>query len=339
MLPYQSINYELEQILCEQGLNWQLFWFSDHVRWNNNNMIRRSSDFGQKYYYHTQAQEWRARQDAVRPQPFGCLNHSFEPLQYNLDRQLWEENHHCIDVVLHSQAGGTELEHLRHMGIKPVHWFAHAYLCSEYYFKHYAKLDIVRNWQARPILSPWLFANRLNRQHRTQFLETVDLVGEYSLLRVDPQGVEYTGPIEPRSFDDHSNSSAELSVTDLTPWNTSFLHVVGETVWQDTVHFTEKIFKPMVFHQPFVVLQAPYSLEYLRSYGFKTFDNWWDESYDTIEDPNERMAAVADIVNWIPSQNLEKLRMEMAGVLEHNYRHFYENIPAICLQELRTLLH
>ena len=101
MLPYQSINYELEQILCEQGLNWQLFWFSDHVRWHNNNMIRRSSDFGQKYYYHTQAQEWQARQDAVRPQPLGCLNHSFEPLQFELDKQLWEENHHCIDVVLH----------------------------------------------------------------------------------------------------------------------------------------------------------------------------------------------------------------------------------------------
>jgi len=29
------------------------------------------------------------------------------------------------------------------------------------------------------------------------------------------------------------------------------------------------------------------------------------------------------------------MRMEMAGVLEHNFRHFYENIPAICLDELK----
>jgi hypothetical protein len=77
---------------------------------------------------------------------------------------------------------------------------------------------------------------------------------------------------------------------------------------------------------------------YLRSYGFKTFGAWWDESYDTIEDPQERMQAIADIVNSIGAKSvdeLERMRMEMAGVLEHNFRHFYENIPAICLDELR----
>jgi hypothetical protein len=87
-------------------------------------------------------------------------------------------------------------------------------------------------------------------------------------------------------------------------------------------------------HQPFVVLQAPGSLSYLRSYGFKTFGDWWDESYDTIEDPQQRMKAIANIVNTIGHQNLYQLRDEMAGVLEHNFRHFYENIPAICLNEL-----
>ena len=135
------------------------------------------------------------------------------------------------------------------------------------------------------------------RKHRTDFLELLDLdQGCYSLLNPDPNGLTYTGPVSARSFDSHANSSAEINVEELTPWNTSFLHVVSETVWQDKIHFTEKVFKPIVMHQPFVVLQAPGSLEYLRSYGFKTFGDFWDESYDRIVDPVLRMQAVADIV-------------------------------------------
>jgi hypothetical protein len=119
------------------------------------------------------------------------------------------------------------------------------------------------------------------------------------------------------------------------------LHIVNETVWQDKIHFTEKIFKPIVSHQPFVVLQAPGSLSYLHKYGFKTFSYWWDESYDGIQDPVERMQAIADIVNWIgklPLTKLEKMRREMSGILEYNYNHFYERIPDIVLDELRVNL-
>ena len=94
-----------------------------------------------------------------------------------------------------------------------------------------------------------------------------------------------------------------------------------------------------MLHQPFVVLQAPGSLEYLKSYGFKTFDKWWDESYDNIQDPKKRLSAIAKIIDDIGNKNLDELeaiRMEMASVLEYNFSHFYENIPAIVLSELRN---
>ena len=289
------------------------------------------------------------------------LDHSFEPVWYNLDFTLWERKYHRFHpwpghvtkgdsktfleikdlpiYVLHSEHDSADIQKLDELGYRTVHWFSHAFLCSEYYFKMYSNLDIVKNYTARPIRSPWICANRLLRQHRTDFLEMLDLSqGCYSLLNPDPNGLTYGGPVPAHSFDCHKNHSAEINVEELTPWNTSFLHVVNETVWQDKIHFTEKVFKPVVLHQPFVVLQAPNSLMYLRSYGFKTFGAWWDESYDTIEDPRERMQAIADIVNWIGAKSideLETMRMEMASVLEHNFRHFYENIPAICLDELR----
>ena len=274
-------------------------------------------------------------------------DHSFEPLNYELDKDLWYlpevylENgrkRNSGKIVLHSEIG-TEPDKIKQQGWVPVYWFSHAYLCSEFYFRHYRKLKMVTNYSCRPIVYPWLSTNRLLRQHRVDFLELLDLTkGCYSLLNPDPNGLTFSGPVPARSFDEHGNHSAEIKMDALTPWNTSFLHVVSETVWQDRIHFTEKIFKPVVLHQPFVVLQAPGSLEYLRSYGFQTFGNWWDESYDNIQDPNERLRAIADIVNWIATQDLYSMREEMSGVLEHNFRHFYENIPDLVLNELRANL-
>jgi hypothetical protein len=277
------------------------------------------------------------------------IEHHWEPVIYNLDKIFWDDvKREGKHIVLHSEHNSKDIAILRDQGFPDVHWFSHAYLCSEVYFKHYKKLKMFSDYKARPINHAWMCANRLIdglRKYRIEFLNLIDLSkGAYSLLEQDPQTQRTLKEIyplnaaDPISFDSHENHSAEIEVHYLTPWNTSFLHVVSETVWQDKIHFTEKVFKPIVLHQPFVVLQAPGSLAYLRSYGFKTFGDWWDESYDTIEDPTERMQAIADIVNSIGNKSLEELetmRMEMASVLEHNFRHFYENIPAICLDELR----
>lgn len=106
----------------------------------------------------------------------------------------------------------------------------------------------------------------------------------------------------------------------------TFLHVVTETCyWERKSHLTEKIFKPIILRQPFVLLGCARNLEYFKSYGFKTFDRWWDESYDHIEDPVKRLQAVADIVDYISSLTLGQLTdmlQEMEEVLEYNYQLF-----------------
>ena len=282
------------------------------------------------------------------------VEHCWEPIYYTLDKILWndfsfiQKKYKIKQTVIHSEHNSWDIRQLEKQGIKTLHWFSHAYLCSEFYFKHYYKLKMVTNYIKRPIRHKWICANRLidgPRKYRLDFLNCIDTSkGMYSLLNKDPytnrtlEEIYPDNKVKSNSFDTHENHSAEIKIDELTPWNTSFLHVVSETVWQDKIHFTEKVFKPIVLHQPFVVLQAPGSLAYLRSYGFKTFGDWWDESYDNIQNPQQRMQAIADIVNAIGNKSLEELetmRMEMASVLEHNFRHFYENIPAICLDELR----
>jgi hypothetical protein len=107
----------------------------------------------------------------------------------------------------------------------------------------------------------------------------------------------------------------------------SFLHVVTETCfWDRRTHLTEKIFKPIVARQPFVLLGCANNLQYLRSYGFKTFDSWWDESYDRIEDPVLRLQAVVKIIDEIcnlSDADLEAMLRGMKYVLDYNYELFY----------------
>jgi hypothetical protein len=100
--------------------------------------------------------------------------------------------------------------------------------------------------------------------------------------------------------------------------------VVTETCfWDRKTHLTEKIFKPIVMKMPFILLGPAHNLKYLRSYGFKTFGDWIDESYDEIDDNIERIDAVIRVLKDLEGQDLNNLLREMAPVIEHNYNLFY----------------
>jgi len=106
----------------------------------------------------------------------------------------------------------------------------------------------------------------------------------------------------------------------------SFVFLVTETCFfESKTHLTEKIFKPIALRMPFLLLGCAHNLEYLRSYGFKTFGDYWDESYDSIEDPVLRLQAVTKILKDLsaltPAQQKDLLT-SMIPILEHNYQRF-----------------
>jgi hypothetical protein len=121
----------------------------------------------------------------------------------------------------------------------------------------------------------------------------------------------------------------------------SFVFLVTETCFfQTKTHLTEKIFKPIVLRMPFVLAGCAYNLEYLRSYGFRTFGEYWDESYDTIEDPVERIKAITQVIKTISSLSLEQQKnmlLDMQPILEHNYQLF--NDPAFIKREWDHLIN
>lgn len=118
----------------------------------------------------------------------------------------------------------------------------------------------------------------------------------------------------------------------------AFWHIVTETVfYYDKLHLTEKIFKPIVSKQPFMLLAAPGNLEYLRSYGFKTFSDVIDESYDNIQDNDLRTEAVVKQLQWycnLSTSKKQEIINKISPIVEYNFQHFYGMFKHIITSEL-----
>jgi hypothetical protein len=136
---------------------------------------------------------------------------------------------------------------------------------------------------------------------------------------------------------DHVNGILSASV-DLDNSRKAFVQIVTETdFYKDKLHLTEKAFKPIVAGQPFLLLAGQGNLAYLRDYGFQTFGDYWDEGYDRIADPGERVGAVVKIVedlgNLTHAQQ-QNMRRDMQSIIEHNFNHLFFDVRQQVVAEL-----
>jgi hypothetical protein len=183
--------------------------------------------------------------------------------------------------------------------------------------------DWFRHWQHHPRLVPadrsqarfrfLLYARAFDgtRSYRKQI---VDFLREYKAMTLfdwyDTHNVD-------------SNASASINVDDA---NLSSIQLVAETVFDDKIYLTEKIFKPMVMSQPFILYAAAGSLKFLRRYGFLTFDSVWDESYDDEIDSQSRMIKIQKLISdlaGLNSADFSKLYLKCLDIVEHNRNHFF----------------
>jgi len=139
----------------------------------------------------------------------------------------------------------------------------------------------------------------------------------------------------------HPMHSCWLSLFE--PCADSLLYLVSETVaTKRRHHLTEKIFKPICLRMPFVLHSTHGSLKYLRSYGFKTFGDLWDESYDDEPDDAVRIRRIAELLtelDHLSTDEKQKLFDSAQAVCEHNYRHFYQGgFQQVLWKELTEML-
>ena len=111
----------------------------------------------------------------------------------------------------------------------------------------------------------------------------------------------------------------------------SYFNITTETTFfeNDIIFFSEKILKPILALQPFIVLSNFEYLKYFKSLGFKTFDSIWDESYDNIENPYDRLREIFKIIDKVSKWSISECEEKYKSVLDiciYNRNHLYKNI-------------
>jgi hypothetical protein len=96
----------------------------------------------------------------------------------------------------------------------------------------------------------------------------------------------------------------------------------------ESIFYSEKTFKPIRARHPFVLVAPSGYLANLKNMGFKTFDNWWDESYDNEPNPINRIYKIVDLVESLSKKSDKEwisIYYDMKHVLDHNYNNLKDN--------------
>lgn len=102
----------------------------------------------------------------------------------------------------------------------------------------------------------------------------------------------------------------------------TWFSLVNETLTDPkTVFLSEKIFKPIMHHHPFVVIGTSHVIQALRDFGFSVFDSVIDHSYDKIEDEQDRAEAVIDEVERLCKIDWSAAYDKIKDEIIHNFQH------------------
>lgn len=132
----------------------------------------------------------------------------------------------------------------------------------------------------------------------------------------------------PLSYDNKDNQHWSSNYDESYIFNDSFLWISPETKkTHDGVYITEKTWKAIAYGSPFCINGDKGSLKYLKSMGFKTFSNYWDESYDEDNDI-VKIKKITNIVKNICDKSLVELNQlydSMLPILKHNQQLLINN--------------
>ena len=119
---------------------------------------------------------------------------------------------------------------------------------------------------------------------------------------------------------------------ELSDFESTFCSIITETlVENNTMFFSEKIWKAIQTGHPFFLIGNPGGLQALRSKGYHTFSNWWNEEYDNVYDYRLRIEMIMKEVKKLseyPVERLIEIRKEMKQALMENKIRHYNQIRA-----------
>ena len=306
--------------------------------------------------------------------------HDQEPVHLDLHKSLFEDvvrrNHDIVSQPPNGQKQVVVSEHGEYVeqlektyGWKSHYYFYHGWACKDW-FRGYDKTFLIPRARDRAPTHTFMSPNRIvagKRDHRVLFLYNVFKLGldknYISAPRICPyEGVDIsqialkyvnTYPdIEqviqaaqlPRLFaGEETQIMTSCWLGNYAEAQDSLLYVPTETVYFGRrLHITEKTFKAIALEMPFVLVAPAGSLEYMRSYGFKTFSDVFDESYDEETNDVFRIEKVTQLLKDLDSLSVrerQEVHRACLSAVEHNYEHFYgTGLEKILWPELQDML-
>jgi hypothetical protein len=255
-------------------------------------------------------------------------------------------------------------------GWQPHYYFYHGWACLDW-FRGYDRTFLIPRATDRKPSKTFMSPNRIvagKRDHRVLFLYNVFKNGLQHNHISAPRVCQYEGvdisiiaqkyidvyqditnvfeqATLPRLFAGEGQQEMHsYQLGNFAEAQDSLVYVPTETVYFGRrAHLTEKTFKAIALEMPFVLVAPAGSLAYLQEYGFKTFNNIFDESYDTETDDIRRIEKVTKLLKNLDTMDpIERLQLHRAclPIVEHNYNHFYRGgFADILWQELVNMLN
>ena len=108
-------------------------------------------------------------------------------------------------------------------------------------------------------------------------------------------------------------------------YSDTYFSLVTETVFDYPYSFrTEKIWKPVAIGHPFIVASNAGYYRDLHQLGFQTFGHVIDESFDQIDNNQDRLNRIAQVVKDLCQQDLASFLNECYNVCKYNQTHLAE---------------
>lgn len=151
------------------------------------------------------------------------------------------------------------------------------------------------------------------------------------LFQVDPVSVKNFAsvvdqlPMRLGDTDSYTVGATTQEHTDqLSKFYPDFLiDIVAETFVRGRSFYpTEKTIRPMLMKKPFIHMGPKCFLTHLHQMGFRTFFEYWDETYDGFT-PEEKYIKILKLINFISRKSpeeLQKMYTSMQPILDHNYK-------------------
>lgn len=254
-------------------------------------------------------------------------------------------------------------------GWRTHYYFYHGWACQDW-FRGYDKTFLIPRARDRQPTKTFMSPNRIvagKRDHRVLFLynlfkqrlehnhisapricqfENIDIsiiANKYCNTYPDITQVFESASLPKLFAGEETQQMTSCWLSNFDEAADSLVYVPTETVYfGNRLHITEKTFKAIALEMPFVLVAPAGSLEYMRSYGFKTFSDVFDESYDAETNDILRIEQVTKLLKDLDNQTVkERRRIHRAclSAVEHNFNHFYNGgLTSILWQELTTML-